>query len=70
MHNLSTNMIIYQRNVDENRRIYFLIKEEKVFVKYMNISKKVKHIIKNKFDSELIYSKKYLKVKKGGFQCL
>ena len=70
MHNLSTNMIIYQRNFDENRRIYFLIKEEKVFVKYMDISEKVKHIIKNKFDSELIYSKKCLKVKKGGFQCL
>ena len=47
MHNLSTNMIIYQRNFDENRRIYFLIKEEKVFVKYMDISEKVKHIIKN-----------------------
>ena len=30
-------MIIYKRNFDENSRIYFLIKEEKVFIKYMEI---------------------------------
>ena len=28
-------MIIYKRNFDENSRIYFLIKEEKNFIKYM-----------------------------------
>ena len=28
-------MIIYKRNFDEKRRIYFLIKEEKIFIKYM-----------------------------------
>ena len=54
----------YNRNIDENRHIYFLIKEEKVFIKYMEILEKVSYIIKNKFNSELIYSKKYLKVKK------
>ena len=28
-------MIIYKRNFDENRGIYFLIKKEKVFIIYM-----------------------------------
>ena len=30
----------------------------------MEVSEKVSNIIKNKFNSELIYSKKYLKAKK------
>ena len=54
-------MFIYKRNFDENRRIYFLIKKEKVFIRYMKILEKIRNIIKNKFNSELIYSKKYLK---------
>ena len=41
----------------------------------MEILEKVSNIVKNKFNSELIYSKKYLKAEKkskhkGGFQCL
>ena len=32
-----SQVIIYRRNLDENRRIYFLIKVEKVFIKYMEI---------------------------------
>ena len=28
-------LVIYKRNFDENRRIYFLIKEKKAFIKYM-----------------------------------
>ena len=44
--------------------IYFLIKEEKVFIEYMEILEKVSNIIKNKFNSDLIYSKKYLKAEK------
>ena len=41
----------------------------------MEILEKVNNIIKNKFNSELTYSKKYLKAEKrintkGGFQCL
>ena len=47
-------MIIYQRNFDEDRRIYFLTKEKKVFIKYMEILEKVTNVIKNIFDSELI----------------
>ena len=57
-------MIIYKRSFDENKHIYFLIKEEKVFIKYMEILEKVNNIIKSKCDSELIYSKKYLKAEK------
>ena len=53
-----TNYYIYKRNFDENRRIYFLIEKEKVFIKYMKILQKVKNIIKNKFNSELTYSRK------------
>ena len=67
-------MVIPKRNFDENRRIYFLIKKEKVFIKYMEISK-ISNIIKSKFDGELLYSNKYLKTgktinTKGSFQCL
>ena len=64
-------MIIDKRNFDEKRRIYFLIKEEKVFIKYMEILEKVSNIIKNEFNSKLIYTKRYLKAEKkntkGGF---
>ena len=57
-------MIIYKTNFDENRCIYFSIKEEKSFIKYMENLEKVRNIIKNKFNSALIYSKKYLKAGK------
>ena len=67
-------MIIHKRNFDENRQIYLFIEKEKGFVKYMKILEKVRNIIKNKFNRELIYSKNYLKAEKkntkGGFQCL
>ena len=36
--------------------VFFLIKEEKGFIQYMEILEKVSNIIKNKFNSELIYS--------------
>ena len=68
-------MIIYKTNFDENRCIYFSIKEEKSFIKYMENLEKVRNIIKNKFNSALIYNKKYLKAgkkknTKGGIQYL
>ena len=34
-------IIMYKRNFDENGHIYFLIKEEEVFIKYMKILEKV-----------------------------
>ena len=46
-------MIIYKRNFNENRHIYFVIKKENMFIKYMDILEKVRNIIKNKF--EIIY---------------
>ena len=68
-------MIMYKRNFDGNRSIYFLMKDKKVFIRYMEVLEKVSNIIKSKFNNELLYSKKHLKPKKkinakGGFQCL
>ena len=50
-------IIIYKINFDENRRIYFLIKKEKVFIKYMEILEKVRNIIRNIFNREILYCK-------------
>ena len=57
-------MIIYKRNFDENRYIYFFLKQENVFINYMEIFEKVGKIIKKNFNNELVFSKKYLKPKK------
>ena len=57
-------MIIYKRNFHANRRIHFLTKEERVFIKYMEYLENVCNTIKGKCNSELIYSKKYLKAEK------
>ena len=67
-----TQMVIYKRDFDGKIYIYFLTKKEKGFIKYMEISEKVRSIIKNKWKSELIFRKKYLKPEKkintkGGF---
>ena len=43
--------------------MYFMIKDENFFDKYMTIWEKVSNIIKN-INSELIYNKKYLKAEK------
>ena len=53
-------MIIYERNFDENRCNYFLIKKEKVLIKYLAILEKVSNIIKNKFNSEQLKAKKIM----------
>ena len=50
-------MSLCKRNFDENRRIYFLIKKKKVFIKYREYLEKVSNIIKNKFNNELIIVK-------------
>ena len=44
--------------------MYFMIKYEIFFDKYMTIWEKVSNTIKRKFNSELIYNKKYLKAEK------
>ena len=61
-------MITCKINFDENRFIYFLIKKEKEFIKYKEILEKFRNIIKNKFNSQLLYNKKYLKAEKRNKQ--
>ena len=61
-------MSIYQRYFDKTTCMYFMIKDEKVFDKCMKIWGKVSHIIKNTFNSELIYNKIYLKAKRNSTQ--
>ena len=39
-------MIKYKRNCYTNRRIYFIIKEEKVFDKFIEVLEKVSNIVK------------------------
>ena len=58
-------MTICKTNFDENRRVYFFIRKEKVFDKYTVILEKVSKIIKNKFDSKFIHSKRYLDAEKN-----
>ena len=36
-----------------------------VFIKYMEVLEKVRNVIENKFNSKLIYRKKYLKAEKN-----
>ena len=67
-------MSIYKRYFHKTKCMYFMIKYEKFFDKYMIIWEKLSNIIKNKFNSKLIYNKKYLKDKKKfntkeSFQC-
>ena len=45
--------------------ILFYNKRKKVFIKYTEILEKVSNIIKIKFNSELMYSKRYLKAEKN-----
>ena len=57
-------MLIHKRSFDENRHVYFLIKEENVSIKHMEISQKVGNIIKNKFYGEFRYNRINLKAEK------
>ena len=57
-------MIIYKRYSDKTKCMYFMIKGENLVDNYMTIWEKFSNIIINKFNSELIYNKKYLKAEK------
>ena len=77
LYGYSVRKRLYLKEILMKTDIFFLIKEENVFIKYMEILEKVNNIIKNKFNSKLMYSKKYLKAEKeikintkGVFQCL
>ena len=54
-------MSIYKRYSDKAKCIYFMIKDEKHFNNNLTIWEKVSNIIKKKFNSELMYNKKYQK---------
>ena len=60
---LHSQVIIYRRDLDENRLMYFLIKVKKVFIKYIEIFEKV-HIIKNKLKKKKNQKKNKNKKKK------
>ena len=67
-------MSTYERYFDKTKCMYLVIKDETFLDKYMKVWKKVSDIIKNKFNSELVYNKKYLKAErkfsaKESFQC-
>ena len=44
--------------------LFFISVKEKKKIKYIEISEKVSNMLKNKFNSELICNKKYLKAEK------
>ena len=67
-------MGIYKRYSDKTKCMCFMIKDEKIFDKYMTIWEKVSIIRKKKFNSEFTYNRKYLKAEKifntkESFQC-
>ena len=65
-----TQMVIYKINFDEDRCVFFVFvfvfyfSKRKKNIKYIEISEKVSNLLKNKFNSELICNKKYLKAEK------
>ena len=52
---------ICKRFSDKTKCMYFMIKYEIFFYKYMTIWEKVSSIIIKKFNSQFVYNKKYLK---------
>ena len=68
MHITSTNEYMKETLIKTD---ILLINKEKVFIKYMEVFKKIRSIIKNKINSELVYFKHiWKKPTKGSFDCL
>ena len=61
-------MRIHKRYFEKTKCMYFMIKDENNFNEYMKIWEKVSNIMKNKFNSEFICHKKYLKAEKNSTQ--
>ena len=61
-------MRIHKRYFEKTKCMYFMIKDENNFNEYMKIWEKVSNIMKNKFNSEFICHKKYLKTEKNSTQ--
>ena len=60
-------MHIYRIDLDETECMTFLMKVKEFLQKYNKIWEKVSNIIKKKFNSKLIYNKKYLKSEKKSY---
>ena len=61
-------MVIYPRYFDKSKCVCFMIKEGKLFDKCINLGGSFFNVMKNIFNSELIYNKKYLKAEKNSTQ--
>ena len=64
---LLLKMCAYRKDFDETKYMSFLIKDDELLEKYNEIWEKVKNIIKKEFDSEPVYTEKYLKAKIKSF---
>ena len=62
--NFFPEMSIYKRYSDKTKCMYFMIRDENFFDKYMTIWEKLSNIIKKTLNSELMYNKEYLKAEK------
>ena len=62
------NMSIYKIYSGKTKCMYFMIKDEQVFHKYMTVWEKASDIIIIKTNSDLIYNKKYIKAEKFSTQ--
>ena len=67
MYNAS-KMGAYRRNFDETKYMCFLIENNELLEKQNEIWNKVSNAIKKGFDSESVYSEKYLKTKIKSFE--
>ena len=56
-------MSAYRRDFNETKYMSLFIKDNDLLEKYNEIWEKVKNNMKNEFDSEPVYNKKYMKIK-------
>ena len=57
------NTSAYGKDFDETKYMSFLIKDNEMLEKYLEIWDKISKVIKKGFDSEPVYNEKYLKTK-------
>ena len=60
---IPSKMSSYRRDFDKIKYMSFLIKVGELLEKYNEVWEKNRNNIKKEFDSELVYSEKYLKAK-------
>ena len=54
-------MSAYRKDFDKTKYMSFLMKDDELLEKYIEIWGKVNNIIKKEFDSEPVYNEKYVK---------